>query len=81
MRRDLLVFFFGTALAAFLALLGAISAWGLLQHEPWGRMLGLIVGVVALLSIPFGTALGVYTLWVLLPASSEAEYRRLARAA
>jgi len=75
------MFFFGTTLAAFLALLGVITAWGLLQRESWGRMLALIVGVVALLSIPFGTALGVYTLWVLLPASSEAEYRRLARAA
>lgn len=74
-------FFFGTTLAAFLALLGVITAWGLLQRESWGRMLALIVGVVALLSIPFGTALGVYTLWVLLPASSEAEYRRLGRAA
>jgi zinc-ribbon domain len=74
-------FFFGTTLAAFLALLGIITAWGLLQRESWGRMLALIVGVVALLSIPFGTALGVYTLWVLLPASSEAEYRRLGRAA
>lgn len=75
------VFFFGTALAAFLALLGVITAWGLLQHEPWGRMLAIIVGIVALLSIPFGTALGVYTLWVFLPANSEAEYRRLGRAA
>jgi hypothetical protein len=75
------MFFFGTTLAAFLALLGVITAWGLLQRESWGRMLALIVGVVALLSIPFGTALGVYTLWVLLPASSEVEYRRLGRAA
>jgi hypothetical protein len=73
--------FFGMALAAFLALLGLIAAWGLLQRESWGRVLALIVGVVALLSLPFGTALGIYTLWVLLPASSEAEYRRLARAA
>jgi zinc ribbon protein len=74
-------FFFGTALAGFLALLGLITAWGLLQHESWGRTLALVVGVVALLSIPFGTALGVYTLWVLLPAGSDEEYRRLARAA
>ena len=73
--------FFGMALAAFLALLGLIAAWGLLQRESWGRVLALIVGVVALLSLPFGTALGIYTLWVLLPASSEGEYRRLARAA
>jgi hypothetical protein len=31
--------------------------------------------------VPFGTALGIYTLWVLLPGDSEQEYRRLSRAA
>jgi hypothetical protein len=36
---------------------------------------------VALLRIPVGTALGIYTLWVLLPAQSDEEYRALAQAA
>jgi hypothetical protein len=36
---------------------------------------------VALLSVPIGTAIGIYTLWVLLPAQSEGEYRALAAAA
>jgi hypothetical protein len=31
--------------------------------------------------MPFGTILGIYTLWVLLPAASEQEYRSVARAA
>jgi hypothetical protein len=31
--------------------------------------------------MPFGTALGIYTLSVLLPAGSEEEYRRISRAA
>jgi len=26
--------------------------------------------------VPLGTALGIYTLWVLLPAESEAEYAK-----
>jgi len=30
------------------------------------------------LNVPLGTALGIYTLWVLLPAKSEQEYRELA---
>jgi hypothetical protein len=29
--------------------------------------------------MPFGTALGIYTLWVMLPNSSEMEYRQMAR--
>jgi len=32
-------------------------------------------------TLPVGTALGIRTLWLLLPAQSEQEYRRLARAA
>ena len=60
------------------AVAGFASGWGLLQRTSWGRMLGLIFGAVNLLDIPFGTALGIYTFWVLLPAQSETEYRQLA---
>ena len=56
------------------ALLGFIAGWGLLQREPWGRVLVLILAFLALLDPPFGTGLGVYTLWVLLPAESEQQY-------
>jgi hypothetical protein len=62
------------------AIVAILAAWGLLQHEPWGRTMALIAGILSLIRIPFGTALGVYTLWVLLPQSSEEEYRRVARA-
>jgi hypothetical protein len=40
-------------------------------------MLVIVLGVISLIEVPFGTALGIYTLWVLLPAQSEAEYRQL----
>jgi hypothetical protein len=38
------------------------------------------VGFISLFNIPIGTALGVYTLWVLLPAQSEEEYRAFSQA-
>ncbi|HVO63974.1 MAG TPA: hypothetical protein VMT53_23835 [Terriglobales bacterium] len=57
---------------------GFFAGWGLLQREPWARILALIVAFLALLNIPVGTALGIYTLWVLLPAQSDQEYRLLA---
>lgn len=68
---------------AFLAtaVLGFITAWGLLDRQPWARMLAIVFGCFMLIDVPFGTALGVYTLWVLLPAQSEEEYRTLARTA
>ena len=61
--------------------LGIIAGWGLLDRQPWARMLAIVLGCIVLIDMPFGTGLGVYTLWVLLPASSEEEYRHISRAA
>jgi hypothetical protein len=36
------------------------------RHEAFGRMLTLALALVDLLVLPFGTALGIYALWVLL---------------
>ena len=60
---------------------GFMAGWGLLQRESWARTLTLVVGFVSLLNVPLGTALGIYTLWVLLPTQSDDEYQALARAA
>jgi hypothetical protein len=60
---------------------GFIAGWGLLQRQDWARTVALVVGFVALLNVPLGTALGIYTLWVLLPAQSDEEYKALAKAA
>lgn len=62
------------------AAIGFLAGWGLLQHEHWARVLALVLAFIALFSVPFGTAIGVYTLWVLLPAESEREYDALAQA-
>jgi hypothetical protein len=60
---------------------GFIAGWGLLRRQEWARTVALVVGFVALLNVPIGTALGIYTLWVLLPAQSDEEYKALAKAA
>ena len=53
---------------------------GLMQKRPWARAAAIVLGVLALFHPPFGTALGVYTLWVLLSDESGIEYQYLARA-
>jgi len=58
---------------------GFFAGWGLLRREPWARMLTIVLSFLALFNIPFGTALGIYSLWVLLPADSEREYERATR--
>jgi hypothetical protein len=64
------VFVIGKGVAGFLV------GWGLLNREPWARIGALILAFVSLLNPPFGTALGIYTLWVLLPARAEEEYEK-----
>ena len=63
------------------AAVGAATAWGLLNREPWARVMALVLAFVSLINVPLGTALGVYTLWVLLPAQSEEEYEKYLHAA
>jgi hypothetical protein len=63
------------------AFAGFLVGWGLLQREPWARIVTIILAFLSLFNIPFGTALGIYTLWVLLPAESDADYQQHVRSA
>ena len=44
----------------------AIAGWALYSKKPWGRLAGIIGGVMAGMSFPLGTAVCVYALWFLL---------------
>ena len=59
------------------AVVSFITGWGLLKVRPWGRTLALVMAFVALIHPPFGTALGIYTLFVLLPDAAGDEYRSM----
>jgi len=61
------------------AAFGFLAGWGLTQGEGWARVLALVLAFLALFNIPFGTAIGVYTLWVLLPGQSQHEYDEIVR--
>lgn len=69
---------FGTIFLAVFGVIHLILAWSLFQRESWARVLGIVIGCLALLRFPFGTALGIYTLWVLLPETSRREYDAMA---
>ena len=63
------------------AAFGFLAGWGLLQRESWARTMALILAFISLFTnIPLGTAMGVYTMWVLLSASSDQEYEALVKA-
>ncbi|MDD3643322.1 MAG: hypothetical protein PHQ19_07675 [Candidatus Krumholzibacteria bacterium] len=45
---------------------GLIGGIGVIKHHQWARIVLLVVGFLNLLLIPFGTILGIYTIWVLM---------------
>jgi len=47
------------------AIPGLIGGIGLLRRKNWARLLVLVVSAINLLNIPIGTALGIYSIWVL----------------
>lgn len=57
------------SIGVFALIWGGAHTWAaalLARREPIGRFLTLALALVNLLVLPFGTALGVYALWVLL---------------
>ena len=57
------------SMGVFALLWGAAHVWAAVllgRRHPWGRTITLGLAVVNLLVIPFGTALGIYSLWTLL---------------
>jgi hypothetical protein len=61
-----------------MALFSVFVGYSLVTRRSWGRVLAIIAGVLVLFKVPFGTALGIYTLWVLAPAASAMEYDSIA---
>jgi hypothetical protein len=60
--------FAGVVAGVILVLLGipgVIGGWGLMNYQGWARILVIILSILHLPSIPIGTAIGVYGLWVL----------------
>jgi len=69
----------GTAIAAILLVFsapGIIGGMGLLKRQSWARVLVLVLGIINLVNIPFGTALGIYTIWVLTNKETEALFNQ-----
>lgn len=71
-----------TVVGIFILLKGALgmaAGFGLVQREGWARVAALVVAFISLFNMPIGTALGIYTLWVLMGANGDQEYERFVR--
>ncbi|MEN6521882.1 MAG: hypothetical protein ABFD46_12120 [Armatimonadota bacterium] len=61
-------------LAVIFAILFSITGWALLARRYWARSVSIAASIIALLSIPIGTALGIYGLWVMFSENGRREY-------
>ena len=58
----------GSFLAFFLIILsipGIIGGIGLFKRREWARILVIILSAMQLINIPIGTAIGIYSIWVM----------------
>ena len=64
----------GAAVCVLLLVLsipGIVAGIGLLKFQQWARIMTLVLCALNIMNVPFGTALGVYGLWVLLQQETE----------
>lgn len=67
------------AVAVMTLVWGTANAWAgvaVRRHRPPGRPAGLLLAILNLFVLPFGTALGVYGLWVLLHNEARQLFER-----
>jgi hypothetical protein len=55
----------------------AVAGWGLMEHTEWGRIVAIVAAILCLIKIPFGTALGIATLVILLGYRNTTLYQQL----
>ena len=62
-------------LVAIFSIPGIAAGIGLLKYKGWARILALVISALNILSVPIGTAIGIYGFWVLLQQETEAMFR------
>lgn len=65
-----------SSLIAIFSIPEIIAGIGILKIKGWGRILGMVVAILDLLNIPFGTAFGIYALWVLMNEETEKIFKQ-----
>jgi hypothetical protein len=48
-----------------LSLPGILAGMGLYKRKEWARVLTIVLSVIEIFSFPFGTAIGIYSIWAL----------------
>ncbi|MBL7967968.1 MAG: hypothetical protein JNK09_13280 [Prolixibacteraceae bacterium] len=56
---------------------GILAGMGLYKRKEWARILTLVLSVIEIFSFPFGTAIGIYSIWVLIQPETIAEFNKV----
>jgi hypothetical protein len=59
------------------SVLAVVAGWGLLERAQWGRIVAIIAAILSLIRFPLGTALGIWTLVMLLGYRNSTLYQQL----
>jgi hypothetical protein len=59
--------------------LALAAGWGLMERSQWGRIVAIVAAFLSILKFPIGTALGIWTLVVLLGYRNTTLYEQLER--
>lgn len=55
---------------------GIVAGLGLYKRKEWARILTLILSVLEIFNFPFGTAIGIYSIWALIQPETVAEFNK-----
>jgi membrane-associated protease RseP (regulator of RpoE activity) len=53
---------------------GILAGMGLYKRKEWARVLTLVLSIIEIFSFPFGTAIGIYSIWALIQPETIAEF-------
>ena len=63
-----------STILVLLSIPGIIASFGLYRRKEWARILTLILSVIGIFNFPFGTAIGIYSIWVLIQPEAVASF-------
>ncbi len=54
---------------------GLLAGFGLYKRKEWARVLTLVLSIIEIFNFPFGTAIGIYSIWALIQPENVAAFQ------
>ncbi len=59
-----------------LSIPGILAGLGLYKRQEWARILTIVLSIIEVFSFPFGTAIGIYSIWALIQPETVAAFEK-----